>query len=138
MSRPLTGAHPATEASDAALDAARAAVDPVLLELCRLRIAQLLRAASELRRRDTVARAAGLDEAKIAVLSRYPESPLYDDRERACISFAEQAAADAPGIRDDEIGRIRRHLGDAGYVAFVYALTLVEGRVRVALALEAA
>jgi alkylhydroperoxidase family enzyme len=130
--------EPAIDAADAALDAARAAVDAVLLELCRLRIAQLLRATGELRRRDPAARDAGLEDAKIAALTRYPESPLFDDRERACIGFAEQLAADAPGIKDDEIQVIRNHLGEAGYVAFVYALTLVEGRVRIALALGAA
>jgi alkylhydroperoxidase family enzyme len=136
-SRPPTGVEPVIEAADAALGAALAEVDPVLLELCRLRIAQLLRATNELQRRDPIARDAGLDETTIAALSRYAESPLYGDRERSCIAFAEQMAADAPGIQDDEIQRIRRHLGDPGYVAFVYALTLIEGRMRIALALEA-
>ena len=36
---------------------------------------------------------------------------------------------------DDEIARVREHLGEGGYVAFAYALTVVEGRARIDLAL---
>ena len=53
----------------AAWEAAWDAVDPVLLELCRLRVAMLLGCAEELAARTPAAVAAGLDEDTIAVLA---------------------------------------------------------------------
>jgi alkylhydroperoxidase family enzyme len=105
-------------------------VDPRILELCRLRIAQIHGCESELRTRYEPARAAGLDEAKIAALPNAAESPLYGDAERACIAFAELFAMDPHAITDADAARVTSVLGDAGTVALVEALALFDGFIR--------
>jgi alkylhydroperoxidase family enzyme len=102
-------------------------VDPVVLELCRLRIAQLNGARHPLSLRTPEARAAGLDEAKLAALEAWWRSPGFSDLERACLRFAEQFATDASGISDDEARPVVAALGDAGTVAFVEALAVFDG-----------
>src|SRR5579859_7741688 len=77
-----------------------AAVDPVLCELARLRIATLLGFEAGLTVRSLQAQEAGLVEDKIAVLSSWPTSPLFSARERACIALAEQFVIDVNGVTD--------------------------------------
>jgi alkylhydroperoxidase family enzyme len=106
---------------------AKRLVDPVVLELCRLRIAQLHGARQPLSLRTAEARAAGLDEAKIAALDAWWRSPGFSDLERSCLRFAEQFATDAGGLSDDEARPVVTALGDAGTVAFVEALAVFDG-----------
>jgi alkylhydroperoxidase family enzyme len=105
-------------------------VDPVVLELCRLRIAQLHGARHPLSLRTPAARDAGLDEAKLAALEAWWKSPGFSDLERSCLRFAEQFATDASGISDDEARPVVAGLGDAGTVAFVEALAIFDGFAR--------
>jgi alkylhydroperoxidase family enzyme len=102
------------------------ATDPVLLELCRLRMATLLGASAELARRTDRARAAGLDETKIAELPAWPTSSRFTAEERACLAFAEQFLIDANGVTDEQVAELTRHLGGEGTYAFVQALSLLE------------
>jgi alkylhydroperoxidase family enzyme len=109
----------------------RETVGPVVLELCRLRIAQLLRCESELRLRYEPARAAGLDERKIAMLDRWPTaSPAFTDAERACLAYAEQLVLDAHGVTDAQAAEVTAHLTAAGLVALTEAVALFEGFAR--------
>lgn len=105
----------------------RRLVDPVVLELCRLRVAQLLECTSELAVRWAPARDAGLVEAKIAVLPQWPSDPAFTDAERACLTVAERFVMDPHGLTDDETAAARVHLGDAGVVALLEALALFDG-----------
>jgi len=102
-------------------------VDPVLLELCRLRIAQLHGAQHPLSLRTPEARAAGLDEAKIARLAEWWKQPGFSDLERACLRFAEQFVLDAQAMSDEEARPVVTALGDAGTVAFIEALAIFDG-----------
>ena len=104
-----------------------ALVDPVLLELCRLRIAQLNGAAWPAARRMSEARDAGLTEERIGALDGWWKSDRFDAREKACLRFAEQFALDADGIADAEAAAVRAELGDPGMVAFVEALAIFDG-----------
>jgi alkylhydroperoxidase family enzyme len=105
-------------------------VGAVVLELCRLRIAQLLRCEGELRLRHEPARAAGLDEAKIARLDRWPTAPDFTEVERACLAYAEQFVLDAHAISDAQAAEVASHLTPAGLVALTEALALFEGFAR--------
>lgn len=105
-------------------------LDPVLLELCRLRIAAMLDAPFALAARTPAARAAGLDEMRIAALDGWWKSPLFSDVERACLRFAEQFALDPKGISDADAEAVVAALGDAGMVAFVEALAIFDGFAR--------
>jgi alkylhydroperoxidase family enzyme len=106
------------------------ALDPVILELCRLRVAQIHGCEAELRVRYQPALDAGLTEAKIAALPQASHSPLYSDAERACVAFAELFAIDPHAIADDDAARVVAALGDAGAVALVEALALFDGFAR--------
>ncbi len=126
--------HPEVSSSlDAAFEAAWDSVDPILLELCRLRIAMLLGCPAELAARTPAAVAAGLDESLVGELSRWPMSPLYGPIERACLAFAEQFVIDVAGLDDAIAGAVRDQLGEQGLVDFVNALLVVEQRQRLRL-----
>ena len=105
-------------------------VDPVLLELCRLRIAQLHGARHPLSIRTPEARAAGLDEAKLATLAEWWKQPGFSDLERACLRFAEQFVLDAQAMSDEEARPVVAALGEAGTVAFIEALAIFDGFAR--------
>jgi alkylhydroperoxidase family enzyme len=111
-------------------------VDPMLLELCRLRIAQLLGCEPEQEARTPEALAAGLDEATVADLRAWPTSSRFGSRERACLAFCEQFVIDVAGLSDDLARAVSDELGPAAFVDFVNALLIVEQRQRLRLAWE--
>jgi alkylhydroperoxidase family enzyme len=121
----------------AALDeAAWSAVDPVVLELCRLRIATLLGCEFEQQRRTETAVSAGLDEAKIAELAAWPTSERFGPRDRACLAFCEQFVIDVAGMSDELAVAVVDQLGPHASRNFVAALLVVEQRQRLRLAWE--
>jgi alkylhydroperoxidase family enzyme len=101
-------------------------VDPVIFELCRLRMAQTFGSDFDLAMRYQPALEAGLGEDKIAVLSSYYTSPLFSQRERACIAFAEQFAIQSTTITDDDCARLQEHLSPREWVLFTKALGKVD------------
>jgi len=111
-------------------------LDPVLLELCRLRIASLHGCAPELAVRYRAARDAGLDERKIAALPQAASAPGFSEAERAAIAFAELFATDPHAISDEDAARVRDALGEPGLVALVEALALFDGFARFRTLLE--
>jgi alkylhydroperoxidase family enzyme len=118
------------DALAAAWDAAWACVDPVLLELCRLRIAMLLGCADEKEVRTPIAVDGGLDDATVAVLARWPYDERFGRRERACLAFTEQFVIDVAGLDDTTALAVRDELGSDGLADFVNALLVVEQRQR--------
>ena len=121
----------------AALDlAAWEVVDPVVLELCRLRIAVLLGCEFEKHRRSQAAVSAGLDEAKIAELASWPTSARFGPRDRACLAFCEQFVIDVAGMSDGLAIAVAEQLGPQAFRDFVAALLVVEQRQRLRLAWE--
>jgi alkylhydroperoxidase family enzyme len=110
-------------------------VDPILLELCRLRIAFVLRYNAEFERRSTKAEAAGLTNDKIAELPLWPTSPRFTELERACLALAEQFVIDANGVTDAHVAAVSHHLGPDGCYAFVQALSALETYQRACLTL---
>ena len=80
-------------------------VDPVLVELCRLRVAQLVESQFDLALRYAPAVRAGLDEQKIADLPRYPTAEGFTERERVCLEFTEQFVISSSAISDQDVAR---------------------------------
>ena len=113
----------------------RRLVDPSVLELCRLRVAQLLGARYPQSVRTPEAQAAGLPEARIAALASWRTSS-FTHTERACLRFAEQFVLDAKGITDADAAAVVGALGDAGTVAFVEALAIFDGFARFCCSLD--
>jgi alkylhydroperoxidase family enzyme len=117
---------------------AQDAVDPIVLELCRLRIAQLLGSSDELARRTPTAIAAGLDEATVSELRQWPTSERFDARLRTCLGYAEQVLLDAQGVSDEQAAAVIAAMGDGGLLVLTYACGFFEtnARARIVLALE--
>ena len=58
----------------------------------------------------------GVSQAKVAALSQWRTSGLFDDRERAALDYAEKMTDPAQGVDDAVMGRLRRHFDDDGIV----------------------
>jgi alkylhydroperoxidase family enzyme len=111
-------------------------VSPVLLELCRLRIAHLVGDAGALERRTPQAAAAGLDAAKVAELAQWPTSPRFDAAERACLSFAESYVIDAHSVTDEQCADLNRHLSAEELAALTTAIAVFDAMSRFRVALD--
>ncbi len=120
----------------AAHDAAWTVVDPVLLELCRLRVAMLLGCDAESAVRTPAAMADGLGEATISELSSWPTSARFGPRERACLAFCEQFVIDVASLEDHVAAAVSDELGVQGLVDFTNALLVIEQRQRLRLVWE--
>jgi alkylhydroperoxidase family enzyme len=114
-------------------------LDPVVLELCRLRVAQLLRCPSELQLRYQPALDAGLTEDHVERLPQWPTSPMFSDAQRAALAFAEQFVIDVEGIGSELRDAVIDHVATPGLVALCEALALYDGfcRFRIMLGVEA-
>ena len=108
------------------------AVDPGLLEVCRLRIAMLQGDTAELARR---APHANVDEAKIAELASWPDSPRFTEAERACLAFTEQFVADVSSLTRADVDAVLAHLDPEAAYGFVTALLALDEHQRLSLAL---
>jgi alkylhydroperoxidase family enzyme len=103
------------------------------LELCRLRMAQLLDARRAMAERSP--QAAGLDDARVAALGRWPSATCFTDAERACLGFAELFVLDHHSITDEQAAAVVAALGEPGFVAFTTALSVWENQHRFDIAL---
>ena len=121
---------------EGAWDAAWAAVDPVLLELCRLRTAQILGCSAELSVRIPAAEAAGVTESMVSALINWPTAVDFGARERACLAYTEHYLMDVASLDDATVAAVSDHLGPEGLNNFVSALLVVEQRQRLRLAWE--
>lgn len=99
-----------------------------VLELCRLRLAQLHRCAVELARTGWE-----IPEEKKAALTHWERSELFTAADRGCLAFTEVYAMDAQALTDDHAAAVKAHFGDAGLVLLVEALGLLDGAMRVSL-----
>ena len=106
-----------------------------VLELCRLRLAQLHGATAEqaLRHPDL------LDAEKNAALldGSYHKDPRFSAAELAVLEFTEIYAQDPAAISDDMADAVKQHFGEAGLVCLVESLGFIDGRIRLALMFSA-
>lgn len=99
-----------------------------ILELCRLRLAQLHRCALELQRQECL-----VQDGKREHLSNWDTDSRFSDAERACLAFTEVYAMDTQAITDELAAAVKLHVGDAGLVLLVEALGVLDGRIRLSL-----
>jgi AhpD family alkylhydroperoxidase len=110
-------------------------VDPVVLDLCRLRVAQVLGCRAELARRTAEAVAAGLTEEQAARVADWPSAECFTDAQRAALAFAEQFVIDPHGIAGPIRDDLREHYPLPEVVALTEALALFDGFQRLQLVL---
>jgi hypothetical protein len=106
-----------------------------IIELCRLRLAQLHGARAELSIRHPAALRAGFEEAKAAVLLQPGPgvSQRFSAAERAALELAELHAMDPAMITDAVSDEVKRHFGEEGLVALIEAVGFIDGRIRLSL-----
>ena len=96
--------------------------DPVLLELCRLRMAKLLGAVAAQAERSPAALDAGFTEELVDRLPAWPRDPCFTDAHRAALAFTEQFVVDHHGTTDDHVAALENELGPEGVVVLTTAL----------------
>jgi alkylhydroperoxidase family enzyme len=99
-----------------------------ILELCRLRLAQLHQCTVEMLRHDCEV----LVE-KRENLARWNTDIRFSDAERGCLAFTEVYAMDAQALTDEQAAAVKTHFGDAGLVLLVEALGIFDGMTRLSL-----
>lgn len=97
--------------------------DAPLLDLCRLRLGQLMG-------RDLPARHAPGD--KVAALRSWPTSPVFTDAERAVLDFCEHYAIDAHSVTDAHTARLHEHFDEPALAALTTGIAFFDAVVRTA------
>ena len=120
-----------------AQDLIEAAVDPVILELVRRRVAALLGDTRLATEESSASKAHALD-GKLVELARWPTATVFSPAERACLGLAEQYVLDVSGVGEADTAPVLEHLGPAGLYGFVQALYVIDESIRLDLALSAA
>lgn len=120
---------------DRLLDVIWDQADPVLLELCRLRMAKLMGADAALAERSSPAVTAGLTEDLVDRLPAWPTDPDFTDAHRVALAFTEQLVIDHHGITDDHVDALAAHLGPDGVVVLTTALGVWDNQHRLDMAL---
>jgi alkylhydroperoxidase family enzyme len=112
-----------------------AVMDPVVLELCRLRVARLVgdQGGEAVRSRPAVA--AGLSEETVRTLASWPTSPAFDETTRHCLGFAEQFVIDPGRISASDRTQLRRDIGFPRLVGLAQAVAAFDGFARFRLVL---
>jgi alkylhydroperoxidase family enzyme len=110
--------------------------EPVLLELMRLRMAQMLRCDAALALRTPAAVEAGLDEAKAAAVADWPDSPLFSEKERRWLAFTEQWIGDVNGITDELFEPLLEHNTPAECNQIVFSMWPIEQSLRLTALLQ--
>lgn len=109
------------------------ALELEILELCRLRIAQLLGATGSEHRAPGIA----IEQSLLANLSRWPTASAFADRHRVCLGYAEQVLMDAQGVTDEQADEVIRAVGEDAFIVLTYACGFFETTQRAQLLLGA-
>jgi alkylhydroperoxidase family enzyme len=111
--------------------------DPVILELVRLRLAQLHGCREQQSIRYALPRERGLTAERSAAVSRWPTDPSFSAAERAALGYAELFVIDVHAVTDADVDAMRDHLTDAEIVGLCNALAVWDGFMRVKVLLGA-
>ncbi|GAB3290102.1 carboxymuconolactone decarboxylase family protein [Parahaliea aestuarii] len=104
------------------------AMPAAILELCRLRIAQMHRCEVEWQRKSFA-----LPQEQRDQLKDWHRSPAFSAAERACLDLCEVYTADPAAISDAQADAVKAHFGEAGFVALAEAMGLFFGLTRLSL-----
>ncbi|MFC9786846.1 carboxymuconolactone decarboxylase family protein [Rhodococcus sp. NPDC127528] len=118
-----------------ALDAAaRKGLDPVLVELVLTRASQINHCAFCLDMHTRDARAAGISEQKLYLLSAWEEATgLYSDRERAALALTEAVTVLTDGFVPDEVyDRAAEHFDDQELAQLISVIFTINAWNRIA------
>jgi alkylhydroperoxidase family enzyme len=100
-------------------------IPPPVLELCRLRVAQLHDSPLEWQRQEVA-----LEPDKRERLPHWHRDAAFSPAERACLAFTEVYVMDPQAITDAQADAVKAAYGEPGLVALVEALGLFYGLTR--------
>lgn len=108
-----------------------------VLELCRLRLAQLHGATRELANAAPSWPGAQpcTEKRTIVLAANGAPDPRLSAAERAALEFAEVYAQDPGAITDELADAVKAHFSDAGLVALIEALGMIDARIRLGMML---
>jgi alkylhydroperoxidase family enzyme len=95
---------------------------PALVELCRLRITQIVRGSDMAPLTPSEATAAGVAPAQLAELATWFTSDRFDATERACLQLAEYFCYSAQSVTDEIVAEVSSHLTGEQVLALTNAI----------------
>ena len=112
-------------------------LDPVLLELVKLRASQLNRCAYCLDMHSKDARARGESEQRLHLLVAWREAPVYNPRERAALAWCEALTTlPATGAPDDVFADLEAQFSPPEIAALTFQIVAINGWNRLAVGLR--
>jgi AhpD family alkylhydroperoxidase len=106
-----------------------------LLELVRMRVSQLNGCGFCLDMHSKEARAAGETEQRLYLLSVWREAPLYSERERAALAWAEAVTElEKQHVPDEVYSQVTAHFNEAELAVLTLAVVEINGWNRFAIA----
>lgn len=108
-------------------------LEPLLLELVKMRASQLNGCAYCLDMHSKDARALGETEQRLYTLSAWRETPFYSERERAALLWTEELTLLSERDADDALyDSVRRHFSEEEMVNLTLAIIVINGWNRLA------
>jgi len=113
-------------------------LDPGLIELIKMRASQINGCAYCLHMHSRDARARGESEERLYLLDAWRESPLYTDRERAALAWAEAVTlVSQTRVPDEVYEEARRHFSEEELVKLTVAVGAINAWNRIAISFRA-
>jgi len=101
-------------------------LDPMLIHLLKLRASQINHCAYCVNMHTEEALADGIDPRKLYLLTVWPESSLYTDRERAVLAWTESVTLIAEtGVPDDAFEAVRSQFSETEVAELTVAIAAI-------------
>lgn len=119
-------------------DAAKHGLDPILVELIKTRVSQINGCAFCINMHTKELRTLGETEQRIYLLDAWRETPLYTDRERAALAWAETVTI-LPNreVTDAEFAAVSAEFSDLEVVALTFVIIGINSWNRLAIPFRA-
>jgi hypothetical protein len=131
-----TGVRTSLPALGAAVERSTAylatAVDPAIVELCRLRIAQIVAGSDAAPAPSSTTSAAGITSAQLQELATWDASAQFDPAQRASLQFAEYFCYSAQSVTDAHVAEVSAHLPPEKVLGLTVALWVTDSSTRLA------
>ncbi len=112
-------------------------LEPLLLELVKMRASQINHCAYCIDMHSKDARALGESEQRLYALSAWQETPFFSERERAALLWTEELTLISETHASDEVyEQVRQHFSDEEIVNLTWAIITINGWNRIAIGLR--
>jgi alkylhydroperoxidase family enzyme len=109
---------------------------PALVELCQLRITQIVRGSDAAPIDASEAQTAGISPAQLAELATWYTSDRFDATERACLQLAEYFCYSAQSVTDEIVAEVSANLSAEQVLALTNAIWVSDSSLRLSNYLE--